>query len=90
MQTTINSLVPTNTIEIYEGTCESNGYKDMISNHECSLAIGEAAYIQSSTNRPVGCFEYTYQSVSVWEFNVLKLSTVTLPDGRTNKLICKK
>ena len=49
------NLMP-NFITITSGTCDSNGYKFLISEHECALAAGKAVdIIMTNVNKPKGC-----------------------------------
>ena len=46
--------------QIYSGTCESNGFSNLISSHECAQACGmvEPTFSQGD---PPGCFNYNNQ-----------------------------
>ena len=43
----------------YSGTCESNGFQELSSEHECSLATGNKVANITDTINPPHCFEYT-------------------------------
>ena len=52
------NLLPT-IVEIFDGNCESGGYRYLISEHECATAVGEQIKTVASQSMPNGCFYNT-------------------------------
>ena len=46
-------------IEIFDGNCESGGFRYLISEHECATAVGEQIKTVASQSMPNGCFYNT-------------------------------
>jgi len=72
-----------NFIRIISGTCESNGYNELISHHECALAIeGEdtQALLLLQTSLMLACYEYVDEGSSIinYWYNSNLNSTVTV------------
>ena len=71
------NLMP-NFIKITSGTCESNGYQELSSQHECSLATGNKVANITDTINPPHCFEYTPEGVKTYWYNNQFNSTQTI------------
>ncbi len=69
-----------NFIKITSGTCESNGYQDLHSQHECALATGSKVRSES-TNDPPFCFEFISGGVTSFWWNNNFTSTRTIDYG---------
>ena len=70
------NLMP-NFRQIYSGTCESNGFQELSSQHECSLAtVNKVANI--TDNNPPHCIESTNNGVKTYWYNNNFTSTNTI------------
>ena len=70
------NLMP-NFIKITSGTCESNGYQELSSQHECSLATGNKV-ANITDNNPPHCIESTNNGVKTYWYNNNFTSTNTI------------
>ena len=82
----IKVLMP-NFIKLTSGTCESNGYQELIFQHECSLATGNKVANITDTINPPHYFEYTPEGVKTYWYNNQFNSTQTID---TNNLWTSK
>ena len=71
---------------INSGTCESNGYQNLISAHECSQASNELADIREEGGSPKGCFVMNGQSM----FNSYDSSTAQIGENNIQSAWCKQ
>ena len=71
------NLIP-NFRKISSGTCESNGFQELSSQHECSLATGNKVANITDTINPPHCFEYTPEGVKTYWYNNQFNSTQTI------------
>ena len=70
------NLMP-NFITITSGTCESNGFQELSSQHECSLATGNKV-ANITDNNPPHCIESTNNEVKTYWYNNNFTSTNTI------------
>ena len=70
------NLIP-NFKKIYSGTCESNGFQELSSQHECSLATGNKV-ANITDNNPPHCIESTNNGVKTYWYNNNFTSTNTI------------
>ena len=75
LQTTIKNMTP-NFIRIPSRTCGSNGYEELYSSNECSIAGGGRVGSQSSGSSPNSCFEYVTNGETQLGFNSVFSSTM--------------
>ena len=79
------NLMP-NFRQIFSGTCESNGYQNLISAHECTQASNELADIREEGGSPKGCFVMNGQSM----FNSYDSSTAQIGENNIQSAWCKQ
>ena len=80
------NLMP-NLREIYSGTCESNGFQDLISSHECSQSEKRSAVPINEESLPRGCVV----DVDTLLFNTnLKSMAVVGVNENAQKAWCKE
>ena len=70
------NLMP-NSKQIYLSTCESNGFQELSSQHECSLATGNKV-ANITDNNPPHCIESTNNGVKTYWYNNNFTSTNTI------------
>ena len=75
------NLIP-NFIKVTTGTCESNGYQELYSQHECALAYGGRIRSEEYQDDPTGCFEQFYNGVTHYYYNNTPSDVVIDPSNR--------
>ena len=85
----IESKTLPNFQKIFSSTCESNGYQNLISAHECSIASNEIVGIFSLTTQPIGCFYHS--DWDRWTYNTHTGSTFTMDQSNSmTEMFCKE
>ena len=80
------NLMP-NYVEIYSGNCESNGFNNLLSAHECSQATGSIMLRGDTDQRPTGCS--LKDDTLVFNENNQFLSN-TIEQNNVQKMWCKQ
>jgi len=81
------NLMP-NFIKITSGNCESNGYNNLLSPHECAQATNKIVTIENETSYPSGC-QLTNQS-TILRFNTQNNTRTMDTDAEITEMWCKQ